>query len=316
MKSRLTKYFKKKAFKQFILFFMLTFVVLIFAKLSNDYKQNIAIEIKLSNLDDEIVIKNSTVNEVSAYVEAKGFALVPFLFKDKLEVEFDADSDVHTLDHAFIFDVQKQRFLIEKKVGKNYKILSLKPDTLILPYSRMAVKNVPLNLKLDIDYAIGYDLRDNFYLSSDSIKIVGPFDAIDSITHLNTKELKLSNIKSDIEKDIEVDLTGYKDVEVFPKSIELHGMVSRFTEGTFEVPIIITNKPENLKINYFPKTVTVSFYVDLERFKSVSSADFIVECEFPEPSENSTFLIPKIAKAPSFVKRTNIKPKRIDFIKL
>ena len=60
----------------------------------------------------------------------------------------------------------------------------------------------------------------------------------------------------------------------------------------------------------------VSYYVDLERYDSISSKDFVVECNFKDIKDVQTFFVPKVTKKPDFVKRVHIKQKRIDFIKL
>ena len=89
-----------------------------------------------------------------------------------------------------------------------------------------------------------------------------------------------------------------------------------FTEGTIEVPVTMTNRPEDITINYFPKTVTILYYVDLDSFGLIKANDFIVECNYEDINEEQTYLIPKIVKSPELIKRVNIKQKRIDFIKL
>ena len=76
------------------------------------------------------------------------------------------------------------------------------------------------------------------------------------------------------------------------------------------------NKQNDIKINYFPKSVTLSYYVDLDNYKLIKTSDFIVECNYAEMEDNQTYFVPKIIQKPEFVKRISIKQKRIDFIKL
>jgi hypothetical protein len=180
----------------------------------------------------------------------------------------------------------------------------------------MASKMVPIEVKANLDFAIGYDLKEELSLSSDSVKIVGPSDSIDTITVLKTKELQLSDVRDNIEKLMAFEINDYEAIQVYPPNIKVQGEVRRFTEGVLQIPVIITNKPQDLDINFFPKSVTVSFYVDLEQFNSISSSDFIVECSFTDSDGNGNFLIPKITKQPTFVKRTKIKQNRVDYIKL
>ncbi|WP_417875743.1 hypothetical protein [Winogradskyella sediminis] len=307
---------KKKNVKLFILFFIIAFVFLIFSKLSNDYKHTLKLKVNLVNVDDEILLKNDSTNYIQAYVEAKGFALMPFLFDNSKVLDINAKSEVTTKPLHFIFDVSKHKYLIEAQLGSAYDVISLMPDTLLIGYSKRASKFVPVHFKSAINYAVGYDLKGNYQLNIDSVKVVGSQEVVDTMSSVSTETLSLNDLKSDLNNIVRLDISKYKNIEVFPKTIEVKGEVVRFTEGTIEVPIIITHKPKNVIINYFPKTVTLSYYVDLENYNNIEALDFKVECDFSELEANQTFLLPKVTKKPDFVKHVSIKQKQIDFIEL
>ncbi|EDP69876.1 hypothetical protein FBALC1_10102 [Flavobacteriales bacterium ALC-1] len=315
-KISLSDYLKKKNVKRFSLFFAIAFVFLIFSKLSNDYKQTLKLKVNLVNTEDEILIQNDSSNIIDAYVEAKGFSLIPFLFKNSTEIVLDAKTNVISKPNLYVFDVQKHQFLIEGQLGKSYKVLSLLPDTLNISYSKSASKVVPIVLNSTINYAVGYDIKGNFNFNLDSVKVVGSSIEVDKINKLTTESLVLKDIKRDITENVKIDISEFENIQVFPKSIEVSAEVTRFTEGTIEVPVTITNKPKDVIINYFPKAVTLSYYVDLENYNLIKASDFIIECNYTDVKEGQTYFIPKIVEKPKFIKRTSIKQKRIDFIKL
>lgn len=307
---------KKNKVKRFILIFVGAFVFLIFSKLSNDYKQTIKLKINLINIDDEILLKNDSTNYIQAYVEAKGFSLMPFIFNKSKELVVNAKSDVTLKPLHFMFDVKKHKYLIESQLGNAYQLISVMPDTLLIAYSKRASKSVPILFKHTLNYAVGYDLKGEFNLDIDSVKIVGSLAEVNKINSITTEPLVLNDIKNNIEKVVKLNIADFDNIEIFPKSIVVTGEVARFTEGIIEVPIAVTNQPENIIINYFPKTVTLSYYVDLENYNAIKALDFKVECDYAELEENQTFLVPKVVKKPDFVKHISIKQKRIDFIQL
>jgi hypothetical protein len=315
-KLNISDYLRRKNVKRFSLFFAIAFVFLIFSKLSNDYKQIIKLKINLTNIQDEIILENDSVNTINAYVEAKGFALIPLMFKNATDITFDAKTDVITKPNQFIFDVQKHQFLIEEQLGKSYEVLSLLPDTLVLSYSKRASKLVPIILNSTINYAVGYDINGDFSFNVDSVKVVGSASEVDKISSLTTEKMELNDVNTDIKQSVRLDVSEFDKIEVFPKSISVSGVVTRFTEGTIEIPIIVTDKPNNVEINYFPKTVTIAYYVDLDNYSSIKATDFSVECSYSDVKDIQTYFVPKIVKKPEFVKRVSIKQKRIDFIKL
>ncbi|WP_179345291.1 YbbR-like domain-containing protein [Winogradskyella ursingii] len=315
-KLNISNFFKRSNVKRFFIFLIIAFVFLLFSKLSSSYKQNIRLKVSLTQLDDEVKLENDSLNYVTAYVEANGFALVPLLFKSSMELKLDVKEDVALEPNQFVFDVEKNQYLIAEQLGKSYALISVKPKELVLPYSKIANKKVPIKIKHNIKYATGFDLLGDFSLSVDSAKIVGSAETIAPIKSLNTELLELEDVKSDILTTVKINGSKYKNVEVYPKSVEISGNIERFTEGTAEVLINIINKPADVAINYFPKTLDVTYYVDLARYKTVEPSDFVVECDFNEVDSEQRYLIPKIVKQPDFVKRVKLKQNRIDYIKL
>jgi hypothetical protein len=315
-KFNISDYLKKRNVKRFSLFFAIASVFLIFSKLSNEYKQTIKLKVNLVNLDDEIILQNDSLNTINVFVETKGFSLLPLIFKNYKVLVVDVKTDVVSKPNQFVFDVQKHQFLIEGQLGKSFKVLTVKPDTLLLSYSRRASKLVPVVLDNEIDYAVGFDLKDDFEFSADSVKVVGASEQIDKISFLNTELLELKNVNTDINETIKLNYKDYDAIEVFPKSVNVKAKTARFTEGTVEVPVTVINKPNKITLNYFPKTVSLSYYVDLENYNAIKASGFSVECNYLDVEENQTYFVPKITKKPEFVKRISMKQKRVDFIKL
>ncbi|MEO1030681.1 MAG: hypothetical protein AAFX55_04715, partial [Bacteroidota bacterium] len=268
----------------------------------------------LAHIEEEVILQQDSSNVIDIFVEAKGFALVPYVFNNYKTIVLDSKTDIITKPTHYIFDVQKHKFLIQEQLGSSYTLLSMTPDTLILPYSKRASKYIPVILNANIQYATGFDIIGDFRFSIDSVKIVGPEDKIKNVATVSTKELKLSKVNSLINEDIELD--EIKGVDVFPKTVNVKAEVKRFTEGTIEVPVTITGAPKDVTINFFPKTVTILYYVDLDSYGSISAGDFKVECDFNQIEGDQTYFVPKITKSPNFIKRITIKQKRIDFIKL
>lgn len=315
-KINLLDYLKRKSVRRFSFFFMVSFVFLIFSKLSNDYKQTIKLNVELVNVRDEIILQKDSIQSVEAYVQAKGFSLTPFIFNRSIDLVLDAKTDVIIKPNQFLFDVQKHQYIVESQLGNSYNLISVMPDTIRIPYSKRASKLVPVNFNSSISYAVGYDIKGDFRLDTDSVKVVGPASEINKVKSLTTKELVLKGVNANINENVDLDLSNYANIDVFPKSVNVVGEVTRFTEGVIEIPVTITNKPSDVLINYFPKTVKLVYYVDLDNFSAISASDFTVECDYLDIEDYQSYFIPKIVRSPDFVKRMAIRQKRIDFIKL
>lgn len=315
-KPNISNYLKRTNVKRFIIFFVISFVFLLISKFSNDYKQIIILKPNLENLDNEIILKDTINKSIEVRVEAKGFSLVPFIFDNKKTLKIDTQKNVQVSDSVFVFDISENMQLIDELLGSSYKILSVQPQSLTIPYEKLASKSLSIAFNKNVKFASGFDVRGNFELNIDSVKAVGALSDLKKIDSIETDTLILTNVNGNVNEMLGLDLSAYKDINIFPKKVKVTANVSRFTEGKVEVPISIINKPPGITINYFPKTVTVTYYVTLEDYKTIDPTNFIVECDFAKVKENQTFLIPEITKQSKSVKRVNIKQKRIDFIKL
>ena len=71
--------------------------------------------------------------------------------------------------------------------------------------------------------------------------------------------------------------------------------------------------PEDIKINYFPKQLTVKYATTIDNFNSISEEDFKIECDYKN-SKNKSYLIPKIVTKPNNIKNVRLQEQQIEFI--
>ena len=69
-----------------------------------------------------------------------------------------------------------------------------------------------------------------------------------------------------------------------------------------------------LPLNYFPKSVNVSFYTSLSAFNTIAANDFKVVCDYKAINEDSKYLEPELVKRPDNVKTTRLHQQKIEFI--
>ena len=308
-------YFKGNNIKRFGFFLFAAFLFLILTKLSETYTQEVTFNIELTNLEEEIILTSDSTNTVDVILSGKGFNMLPYsLYKSKI-IYLDAQNDVYSTREKFYWDAVNNRHIINETIGNSIEIRSIKPDTLVMEFDVLATKIVPLRFKHNIIFEPGFDILGDYTLSQDSVKLVGSEAILNTISEIETKALKLDNIKTDIKQVVDLQTLDVSNITIIPNSIEVIGKVKRFTEGKLFVPINILNLPLDKEINYFPKQVEVVYYVDLENFNSVKATDFSVIADF-ENLNNSTqrFLELKIVKSPMLVKTTRLSQNKVEYI--
>ncbi len=314
-KQKIAGHFKSRKLNIFVLFIALALLFSVLSKLSNKNTHIFVFKINALNVPEEYVIINDSSNTLRITLTTYGFKLVKYYFKEPT-----IDIDFKNLDkNSTHFNWIERRELsnIVNQFDANVIVENIDPDTLTFRYDVNAVKMIPLVLKSEINYASGFDLTENLKLQPDSVKVIGPKILIDTITQINTKKMVLDNVNSAISQGVQLKLpSGNQSVKFSHEKTIISGDVERFTEGTISVPVNVINIPNNVKINYYPKTVSVIYYTSLSNFKSISSSSFIVECDYNLINDQDNYLIPKIVQQPSLVKNAKLNSEQIEFIEV
>lgn len=312
IKSQILASIKNKRINVFLLFLLSSFVILLFTKLSKEYTNTIAFEIEKINVPQEYVILNDSV-KLNITLKTHGFRwLTYYMSQPKIKVDFT--KDVYKDGDVFVFSKSKA-FLNNTQFDKKVDLLDLEPEYLSFRYGVNMVKKVPVKINSNFSFSPGYDRATKVISEPDSVVVVGPNILIEDLEFLETETIELLNVRSDIQERVKLKLPDNRsDLKFSDETIVLSARVEKFTEGTLKVPVNIINVPDDLNIKHFPKEVTVSYYVSLSNFNTITKRDFKVICDFKRTSEDQAFLKPELVKVPDLVKNTKIDHQRIEYI--
>ncbi|WP_418604350.1 YbbR-like domain-containing protein [Hwangdonia sp.] len=314
IKSDIKTSIKTRKINVFFLFLFFAFIILILTKLSKEYTNTVVFNIDKINVPQENIILNDSSAKLNITLKTHGFKWLTYYF-NKPKIAIDFVKDVDKIDSTFVWSKSKAYLLASTQFGKQVELLNISPDTLRFRFDVNLVKKVPVILNDDINFSQGFDVSKPFKITPDSIKVIGPNVLVSQVHSVETEPIKLNDVKSDVNKVIQLQLPkNSKDLTFSDKTVSLTATVEKFTEGTLKLPINIKNIPNNKTINYFPKTVNVTYYTSLNNFKTISAKDFRVECDFSKTTGNQSFLLPELTKFPETVKRAKINQQHIEFI--
>lgn len=315
IKTRLVKSFKSRKLHVFGLFFVLALVFLMITKLSREYIETMYFKIDYQHIPIEKNIKVDSTFMLEVTVKDYGYNLLPFYLFDR-NINVDFEKDVNLKDETFVWESKNAIPKIAENFGAGVNIISVKPDQLIFPFEKSLTKSVPIEVVSDIVYAKGFDRSSEIMIEPDHITLVGTAEALEKVDKVLTTKISLKDVKSDFVKEISLDFSGdLKSLKRSKERVSVSAKVEKFTEGTFDIPISIINLPSSISINYFPKSITVAYYVSLKDYKQIKVTDFRVECDFNDViKDKQTYLLPKLVKSPGLVKTTRLKQNKVEFI--
>ena len=167
---------------------------------------------------------------------------------------------------------------------------------------------------MEIDYKSGFDSFQEYELSKDSIMITGPNSLIDTINVVQAHKLVLNQIDSEINAKIRIKSSENSNITYSDTEIDFQLKVEKFTEESIKVPITIVNIDDTMKINYYPKVVSVLYRVSIKDYKAVNPMDFRVECDLNRINKDNSVLISSITKKPSNVRKCRIENNQIQYV--
>ena len=314
-RKKIALFFSSKKVNVFVLFLVLALLFSVLTKLSKDYTQTIAFSIEALNVpENQILVKDST-HVIHITLTTYGFGLMKYYFsKPSIEVNFENLDKNAT--HYF-WTEKRELPNVVAQFDPNIKIESINPDTIVFRYDVSNIKKIPIVLDSEINFSSGFNLIGDYKLEPDSIRVIGPRVLTDTINEVVTKLLKLEDINSKISASVQLKLPGgLQEIKFSHDQVIVSADVEKFTEGSIEVPINIINIPDDVKIKFYPKTVSVLYSTSLSDFKTISSSSFIVECDYNALNDQDTYLIPIIIQQPERVKNARLNEKKIEFILL
>ncbi|WP_248723404.1 YbbR-like domain-containing protein [Seonamhaeicola sp. ML3] len=312
LKSKISASIKNKTVNVFLLFLLFSFIILIFSKLSKNYTNTITFEIEKVNIPEEEVILNDSFY-LDIDLKTHGFRWFQY-YIDKPKIKIDFSKDVTKTGGVYLWN-KSIAYLNNTQFDKQVQLLNLTPDTLSFRYDVNQVKKVPIRLNANIKYSAGYNSSTPVVIEPDSIVIIGPHVMVKEINAIDTEEVLIEELRNDLNQNIKLSLPKNKgDLKFSDTEVNLKATVEKFTEGTLKIPVRVINVPEDINIKYFPREVSVSYYVSLKNFKSVKENDFKLICDYSKVIENQAFLIPELVKFPKTVKNERINQQRIEFI--
>jgi len=313
IKSILLRSIKSKRINVFLLFLALSFMFLLLTKLTQDYTKTITFDAKPFNAEENFVILSDSTHNLDITLSSYGFKFLKYYLTNPT-VTVDL-SNIDHFDKQYIWTNRNGLAHLNTQFSESVKVLAVNPDSLVFKYDISGIKKVPVILNSKVVFAPGYDILESYKVIPDSIKVIGPQILLDSIISIKTKLLSLERINTNINERLNVILPDSSENLVYShKSVNISGHIEKFTEGSIEVPVDITNVPDSLQINYFPKTINVLYYTSLTNFKNITTSDFIVECDFSSLNSESSKLEPKLVKYPKNVKNVKLSQKQIEFV--
>ena len=313
MKKNKLNMFNYKTFNNFFIFFFISILFSTIVKLTKVYTKNISYKINLTEIPDDKIIINQSADSLKLTISSFGFDFIKYYLSNQtINI---SSKDILDNSQSYVITQSNNYSQIDNFINPDFELVSINFDSIFFDYDKLGTKNVPVVLNSSINFSQGFDYFKDFNLLPDSISVIGSEKALNSINLINTKELVLDDIKSSVTQNLELDISNTNNLKYSDKSVKIFIDVEKSTESILNLPVSIINIPTDININYYPKTIKVSFSVSLDNYQKYSSKDFKIICDFNEISQDGK-LTAEIINQPKLIKNIRMMNNEIQYVYL
>jgi hypothetical protein len=269
---------KYKVDPKFFVFLALSIVLWQFTNLAKPVSVSKLVNVTFKAPDEDYQLIDDSVVSIETRVTSTGLRLLfnsPYNKVYSLSTESMVESD----DQFVLLpsDIESQ---LQKEFGEAIAIEKIFTAELEIPLARIASKKVPVIPDVSISYKQNYILKGALSVSPDSIRISAPESTLTAINALNTVPLKKDNVSVSINQPLAIDYSDLGLSTVEKTEVTINAEVVRFSEMVYEVPILLPELENGMRLAVFPPSAQVVCKAPAEVLKALDSGAFGVTVDF------------------------------------
>lgn len=315
----------RKRIGVFLVFVILATFFWLYRALDDVYVDDIRYPVKFENLPNNRILTTTPPKKISLRVRGIGYSILSKKLKAPT-LTFDVNNfSLHSqsLDSLSVYLVtQKAKESLTQQLiteNENLEIISIFPDTIYFNFAKTKQKKIPVLphlLPFDELFAQQHTLNGDMIIKPDSVFIVGPSKIIDTLSGAYTKPILLHGLTDS--SIIGTDLLEISGTKLSQSNVSVSIPVDKFTESSFDLPLMIKHEPDSLSLKVFPKSIQVKYKITQSNYSKISESDFRPYVDFKEIdtsniSSNSTLQV-YIDSIPQFAFSTSVYPTRVEFL--
>ncbi|MDV7188116.1 CdaR family protein [Lutibacter sp. TH_r2] len=306
---------KNRKLKVFLFFLVLTAIIWLLVELSKTYTSEAKFNVKYKNIPENLLLQNKPISIVDIQLKAPGFSLLKYKTLNR-----DINLSLANLSKnkkGYYILTNNQKAFITKQLSSNVEVIKVQEDTIYIDLGANISKKVPVNVLLDLEFKMGYNLINSYQVKPDSVLIKGPQKYIDSIQEIATEVKAIKEVSENVNTELKLQLPAKQtNVKATVNKVKIISKVDKFTEGKFKIPVAIINQPDNILVKPFPKEIEVYYIAGLANFNKISKENLEIVFDFNQYKNDTliTKLSPIVQHRSEYISTLKIVPEQIEFL--
>ena len=286
--SSLKNFAKQLLNRSFLIFLLLSAVMWYLNKLSHTYSSNIVIPVNIVNDFNSKQMLIEKTNMLTCQIECKGYKLIgEKLFSKHKRIDIPSSRlrfrNVAGAPYTKVVDNESLKDVLNTMLSP-IRLLAIKTGNVYVTSSETVTKKLPVYSSLEVDTRQHYRMISGIELIPDSIIVRGVKPIIDTMSGVWTEKKTFFGVERSISGTVELEKTD--GVTYSTNDIDYNIDIETFTEMEFELPIKITNCPQNLQAKILPYKAKIKLNVNRSNYRFIKPERITLYIDYKDINTN------------------------------
>lgn len=240
------------------------------------------------NLPFQKKITSELPRRIQVQLEAKGFDLIAYSFRQKLEeLQVDVTKLTEAQSAAINTVMVPARNIITAEVTgiqPDMTVKNINPEYLVFDFSRKYRKMVPVRADISFTCKKQFYAPYKIIIKPDSVEIAGSEEALKAISYVSTKPLQLEQLSRKSIIPLFISKSQDAAFEVNPEKIWAYIPIDELAEEVVEVPVEFNDGDMSGRL-LLPDRVRVTFQAPLKMIDRINADEFRI-CAVIDDEQN------------------------------
>ena len=316
--TKVKLYLSKIDLKVYFICVLIATFIWLMMKMSDGYSKEIEVPIHYANYPKGMILVNKPTSSFKVQVESQGFKMMTIALRNNKQVFLDLSKvELRKTKYkrwvasipSYLFSYEISNQLGVDPIGDN-----VKPDSIFLVFDSLISRDLDVKLDAKLSFVEGNTLNGEMVIEPSKVQVTGPALAVNAMKFVQADSLVLEHIGHDFEKHIKL-INNNKLIKYNPENVLVKAKVTKFSEFSSRVKLMVESDVPNLKIKTFPETVKLTYSIPIPKYEKISDSSFVVMVHIDSLDVlKGNQLIPKIVRMPDFVKSIHMDVEKVEFI--
>ncbi len=303
----------QRSFFTFFIFLIMSTAAWFLVKLSEDYSMQASFRLQYADVPtDQWVSSDDQYMKMSLNID--GFHTLRYkMIREPNRVVTVSLAEVpyrQESGNTYSFSSQYVAEVIADRLDINATDITMNDGKIYFTMDPLKSKVVPIVFQSDLKMQRQYGLYGIPTIDPATVTIYGPEEVIDTVRAVRTEMVSKTNVSESFSESVALDMLS-DNIRSSTKEVRVAVEVEKYTEKDVEVPI---RADGNLKLRFFPETLSVKCLVAIKDYASVVPDDFSATIDLQQLEALQPLLDVRLVVWPKTIQVLSTHPDKVEYL--